>query len=93
MSGQEMDVEKRSIQIIAEHLGIPESDVGLTATFSETLGADSLDLVELTLELEDEFAIEISDYEARGVLTVGDAIALIAAKRQLQKIAYLTLSP
>ncbi len=72
-----MSVEKRVKEIIVEQLGVNESEVTSEAKFVDDLGADSLDLVELVMALEEEYNIEISDEEAEKILTVGDAIEYI----------------
>lgn len=64
-------------QIIAEKLGIDESKVVKEASFTEDLGADSLENVELVMALEDEFGIEIPDEEAQKIKTVADAIQYV----------------
>ena len=74
-----MSVEKRVKEIIVEQLGVNESEVTPAAKFVDDLGADSLDLVELVMALEEEYNIEISDEEAEKILTVGDAIEYIQA--------------
>jgi len=58
-------------------LGVNENEVAPEAKFVDDLGADSLDLVELVMALEEEYNIEISDEEAEKILTVGDAIEYI----------------
>mgnify|MGYP006271794613 FL=1 len=72
-----MSIEKRVKEIIVEQLGVNESEVTPEAKFVDDLGADSLDLVELVMALEEEYNIEISDEEAEKILTVGDAIEYI----------------
>ncbi len=64
--------------IIVEQLGVPAEDVKEEASFIEDLGADSLDIVELIMALEEEYDIEISDEDAEKIQTVGDAVNYIA---------------
>jgi acyl carrier protein len=73
------DVLDRVKRIVVDRLGVDESEVTLEASFKENLGADSLDVVELVMELEDEFDIEISDEDAEKINTVGDVINYIKA--------------
>jgi acyl carrier protein len=75
--GAYMSIEKRVKEIIVEQLGVNENEVTPEAKFVDDLGADSLDLVELVMALEEEYNIEISDEEAEKILTVGDAIEYI----------------
>ena len=63
--------------IIVYKLGVDEKDVTLEASFTNDLGADSLDTVELIMELEKEFEIQIPDEEAEKIVTVGDAVSFI----------------
>ena len=63
--------------IIAEQLGVDEADVTPEASFTEDLNADSLDLVELIMSLEEEFNLEISDEDAEKIHTVGDALEYV----------------
>jgi len=67
-------IEKRVKEIVAEQLGVDESQVTNEASFMDDLGADSLDTVELVMALEEEFDIEISDENAEKIQTVQDAI-------------------
>ncbi len=64
-------------RIIAEQLGIEEDDIQMESSFLDDLGADSLDIVELIMALEEEFDIEIPDSEAEKITTVGDAVEYI----------------
>lgn len=71
------DTSERVKKIIVEQLGVPEEEVTENASFIEDLGADSLDIVELVMALEEEYDIEISDEDAEKILTVGDATRYI----------------
>lgn len=73
----EKTVERRVIEIIVEQLGVGEDEVTPEASFIDDLGADSLDLVELIMALEEEFGLEISDEEAEKIQTVQDVISYI----------------
>ena len=63
--------------IIIDKLGVDESEVTKDASFTNDLGADSLDTVELIMELEKEFDIQIPDDEAEGIATDGDAVSFV----------------
>ena len=63
--------------IIVDKLGVDESEVTTEASFTDDLGADSLDTVELIMEFEKEFGIQIPDDKAEKIATVGDAISFI----------------
>ncbi|MGC8971421.1 MAG: acyl carrier protein [bacterium] len=67
-------------KIIAEQLGIDEDDITPDASFTDDLGADSLDLVELVMAFEDGFDIEIPDEDAEKIKTVADAVNYIQSK-------------
>ncbi|WP_243386818.1 acyl carrier protein [Bacillus kexueae] len=71
------EVLDRVTKIIVDRLGVDESEVKLESSFKDDLGADSLDVVELVMELEDEFDMEISDEDAEKIVTVGDAVNYI----------------
>ena len=73
-------VEERVKKIVAEQLGVKEEEVTNQASFVDDLGADSLDTVELVMALEEEFETEIPDEEAEALVTVGEAVDLVAAK-------------
>jgi acyl carrier protein len=73
----EKTVERRVIEIIVEQLGVGEDEVTPEASFIDDLGADSLDLVELIMAMEEEFGLEISDEEAEKIQTVQDVINYI----------------
>ena len=64
-------------KIIIEQLGVDDADISAEASFIEDLGADSLDIVELLMALEEEFEIEIPDNDAEKITTVGDAVDYI----------------
>lgn len=70
-------MEEKVKAIIVDKLGVDEADVVETASFTQDLGADSLDTVELIMEFEKEFGITIPDDDAEKITTVGDAIAYI----------------
>ncbi|MDI6892440.1 MAG: acyl carrier protein [Actinomycetota bacterium] len=63
--------------IIAEQLGVDEGEISPSTSFVDDLGADSLDIVELVMALEEEFGLEISDEEAEKIGTVGEAVGYI----------------
>ncbi len=67
-------------EILVDALGVEPSAVTMEASFQEDLNADSLDLVELIMELEDQFGIKISDEEAQALTTVGSAVDFIAER-------------
>ena len=71
------EVTERVKAIIVDKLGVSESEVTPEATFTQDLGADSLDTGELIMEFEKEFGIQIPDEKAETIQTVGDAIAYI----------------
>ncbi|HHY09900.1 MAG TPA: acyl carrier protein [Firmicutes bacterium] len=78
MAVLEQDILEKVQTIIVDQLGISRSKVTLEASFVEDLGADSLDVVELVMALEEEFDLRITDEEAEKIATVGDAVEYIA---------------
>ncbi|MFD1204117.1 MULTISPECIES: acyl carrier protein [Sporosarcina] len=75
-----LSVLERVTKVVVDRLGVDESEVKPEASFRDDLGADSLDVVELVMELEDEFDMEISDDDAEKIGTVGDAVKYIEEK-------------
>ncbi len=71
------DIKKKVKEIIVERLGVDEAEVTEEATFTNDLGADSLDTVELIMQFEKEFHITIPDDQAEKIATVGNAIEYI----------------
>lgn len=74
------DVEAKVKGIIVDKLGVDEADVVDSANFTNDLGADSLDTVELIMEFEKQFDISIPDEDAENIATVGDAVSYIKGK-------------
>jgi acyl carrier protein len=70
-------IEAKVKSIIADQLGVSEDEIKHDSSFIEDLGADSLDIVELVMAMEEEFEIEIPDEEAENIKTVGDAVTYI----------------
>lgn len=76
------DILDRVKTIIVDRLGVDEAEVTAEATFKDDLGADSLDVVELVMEFEDEFDMEIADEDAEKITSVGDVVNYIQAQQQ-----------
>jgi acyl carrier protein len=74
------DVASKVKSIIIEKLGVDEGDITIEASFTNDLGADSLDTVELIMEFEKEFDVTIPDEDAETIATVGDAITYLEGK-------------
>jgi acyl carrier protein len=75
------DVETKVKSLIAEQLGVPEQEIKPTSRFVEDLGADSLDIVEMVMALEEQFQVEIPDEEAETIKTVQDSVNYIERRR------------
>lgn len=77
-----MSAEKKIIQIIAEQLGVNEDEVIPEAALIDEMGADSLDIVELVMAMEEEFEMEIPDEDAEKIVTVQDIIDYVKKRTQ-----------
>ena len=75
------EIASKVQKIIVDKLGVEESEVVASASFTNDLGADSLDTVELIMEFEKEFGISIPDDQAEKIQTVGDAISYIESNK------------
>ncbi len=76
------EIAQKVTAIIVDKLGVDESEVKMEASFTNDLGADSLDTVELIMEFEKEFNVTIPDADAEKIGTVGDAVSYIEANAQ-----------
>ena len=75
------EIQEKVVKIIVDKLGVKESEVTLEATFTGDLGADSLDTVELVMEFEKAFGVQVEDEAAEKFQTVGDVVAYIEANK------------
>ncbi|TDI89136.1 MAG: acyl carrier protein [Candidatus Dadabacteria bacterium] len=79
---QDQEILSKVKAMVASQLGKSEDEITLESSFIEDLGADSLDLVELIMSMEDEFDLEISDEDAETIITVQDAINFITERKK-----------
>lgn len=75
-------IEERVINIVAEQLGLKKEEITIESSFTDDLGADSLDTVELVMALEEEFEIEIPDEDAEKIVTIQNAIDYIKTHQE-----------
>jgi len=75
-----MDLEQRVSEIIVEQLGVSRDDIEAESSFIDDLGADSLDIVELVMAMEEEFGVEIPEEDSEKLQTFGDAVAYLKEK-------------
>jgi len=79
---EEKTIQQTVIKLVAEHLAVTETEVKIESRFIEDLGADSLDIVELIMAIEEEFGISVPDEDAEKILTIKDVISYIEEKQK-----------
>jgi acyl carrier protein len=75
-----MDLEQRMSEIVVEQLGVSRDDIEAESSFVDDLGADSLDLVEMVMAMEEEFGVEIPEEDSEKLQTFGDAVSYLREK-------------
>ena len=75
-----MELEQRISEIVVEQLGVSRDDIDAESSFTDDLGADSLDLVELVMAMEEEFGVEIPEDDSEKLQTFGDVVAYLKEK-------------
>ena len=75
-----MNLEQRMSEIIVEQLGVKRDDIEVESSFVDDLGADSLDLVEMVMAMEEEFGVEIPEEDSEKLQTFGDAVSYLKEK-------------
>ena len=75
-----MELEQRVSEIVIEQLGVSRDDIAAESSFTDDLGADSLDLVELVMAMEEEFGVEIPEDDSEKLQTFGDVVAYLREK-------------
>jgi acyl carrier protein len=77
-----LELDNRMVDLIVEQLGVSKEEVAPAASFFDDLGADSLDIVELVMSMEEEFDVEIPDEDVEKLRTIGDAIGYLKDRLQ-----------
>ncbi len=77
-----MSIEEKVINIVSEQLGVPKEEITRDSAFIDDLKADSLDIVEMVMEFEDEFGVSVPDEDYEKIRTVGDAIDYIEQRQK-----------
>jgi acyl carrier protein len=78
------EIETKVIDVVSKQLGVDKSEIKLESSFANDLNADSLDTVELVMNLEDDFSVTIPEEEAEAIQTVGKAVDFIVAAQEAE---------